>query len=214
MLSFLILLIFIYKMKSKEVLKILKITRPTLCKYVKQGKIRVIELPNGQYSYFEDDVYNMLGLPYERGCAIYSRVSTQKQKIDLENQEQTLIDFCNKNGIKIIKSYKDIGSGINFDRKEFQNLLFDIINNKIKKVYITYKDRLSRISFDMFKNLFKEYNCEIIILNDIDDPKTVEKEIFNEIISLIHCFSMKVYSNRRKKKLEIIKEDLENEISL
>ena len=37
--------------------------------------------------------------------------------------------------------------------------------------------------------------------------KLIEK-IFNEIISLIHCFSMKVYSNRRKEKLKLVEKDL------
>lgn len=60
----------------------------------------------------------------------------------------------------------------------------------------------------MFKKLFDNFNCEIIVLNDIDDEKLVEKEIFNEIINLIHCFSMKVYSNRRKEKLKLIEKDL------
>jgi len=63
----------------------------------------------------------------------------------------------------------------------------------------------------MFKNLFKEFSCEIIVLNDIDNNKTIEEEIITEIIDLIHCFSMKVYSNRRKDKLKNIKKELELE---
>lgn len=70
---------------------------------------------------------------------------------------------------------------------------------------------MSRISFDMFKNLFAEFNCEIVVLNDVEDSKTVEKEIFNEIISLIHCFAMRVYSSRRQKKLKCVEEDLKIE---
>jgi putative resolvase len=201
-------------MKSKNVLKILKVTRPTLTAYVKNGKIKTITLPNGFYEYDSNDVYKLAGLMQERISVTYSRVSTNKQKNDLDNQEKTLINYCNNNGIKISDSYKDIGSGINFDRKEFQRLLDDVINYKINKIFITYKDRLSRISFNMFKNLFSQFDCEIIVLNDIDDNKLIEQEIFNEIISLIHCFSMKVYSNRRKQKLNLIKQDLENEISL
>ncbi len=76
---------------------------------------------------------------------------------------------------------------------------------------MTYKDRLSRISFDMFKNLFSNFNCEIIVLNDVDDSKTVEKEIFSEIISMIHCFAMKMYSARRKAKMKNLEEDLKLE---
>lgn len=70
---------------------------------------------------------------------------------------------------------------------------------------------MSRISFDVFKNLFAEFNCEIVVLNDVEDSKTVEKEIFNEIISLIHCFAMRVYSSRRQKKLKCVEEDLKIE---
>lgn len=116
------------------------------------------------------------------------------------------------NGIKISDVYLDIGSGINYDRKEFQRLVDDVVNHRVSKIYITYKDRLSRISFDMFKKMFENFNCEIVVLNEVDDAQTVEKEIFNEIISLIHCFAMRVYSSRRKKKLKNVEEDLKIEI--
>ena len=38
-------------MKSNEVLSLLKVTRATLTKYVKEGKIKVTELGNGRYDY-------------------------------------------------------------------------------------------------------------------------------------------------------------------
>ena len=195
-------------MKTKQVLDLLQITRQTLCKYVRIGLIRVNEKPNKRYDYNNEDVYKIAYKGNERKSVIYARVSTSKQKNDLDNQVETISTFMSKNGIKINDIYKDIGSGINFDRREFQRLLNDVITNKIKAIYITYKDRLSRISFDMFRKLFDNFNCEIIVLNDIDDEKLVEKEIFNEIINLIHCFSMKVYSNRRKEKLKLIEKDL------
>ena len=65
----------------------------------------------------------------------------------------------------------------------------------------------------MFKRLFAEFGCEVIVINDTED-KTDETEIFEEIISMLHCFDMKMYSKRRKRKLEIVQEDLKNEISL
>ena len=200
-------------MKSAKVLKILHISRQTLVQYVKNKEIRVVELPNGFYDYNDDDVYRKAGLAVERLNVTYARVSTAKQKTDLTNQEQTLISYCNKNGIKVNKSYKDIASGMNFDRKQFKLLLDDILNYKVGKLYVTYKDRLSRISFDMFQRLFSEFGCEIVVINDTED-KADETEIFEEIISMLHCFAMKMYSKRRKRKLEIVQEDLKNEISL
>lgn len=198
-------------MKSNKVLKLLQVTRPTLCRYVKEGTIKVKKLPSGFYDYDEESVYKFLNKDLERKNIIYCRVSTAKQKKDLENQKKNVESYCLKNGIKISDVYSDIGSGINFDRKEFQRLVNDVVNHRISKVYITHKDRLSRISFELFKNLFSEFNCEIVVLNDTEDSKIVEKEIFNEIISLIHCFAMRVYSSRRQKKLKCVEEDLKIE---
>lgn len=201
-------------MKAKQVLKLLQVTRPTLCKYVRLGKVRGKLLPNGFYDYDEESVYKVLDKDIERSAAIYCRVSTPKQKNDLHNQRKTLEEYCNRNGVAVSRVYSDIGSGMNFDRKEFQRLVLDVVNHRVSRVYITYKDRLSRISYDMFKNLFAEFNCEIIPVNEVDDGKLVEKEVFNEIISLLHCFATKVYSARRRKKLNNVASDLELEDDL
>ena len=72
-------------MKAKDVLSLLRITRPTLTKYVKHGVIKVKTLPNGRYEYDEESVYNFLNKDVSRKTYIYARVSTAKQKKDLEN---------------------------------------------------------------------------------------------------------------------------------
>ena len=205
--------LYLCSMKSARVLKLLHISRATLVKYVKNKEIRVVELPNGFYDYNDEDVYRKARLADERYNVIYARVSTPKQKTDLQNQVKTLTEYCNRNGVKVSKSYQDVASGMNFDRKQFKILLDDVLSFKVSHIYVTYKDRLSRISFDMFKRLFSEFGCEIVVINDTED-KADETEIFEEIISMLHCFAMKMYSRRRKRKLELIEEDLKNEISL
>lgn len=202
-------------MKSSKVLKILNISRQTLVKYVKNGDIRVVMQANKQYDYNEEDVYRKAGLSENRVNVVYARVSTSKQKRDLENQAETLISYCNANGVKVDKVYKDIASGMNFERKQFRSMLEDVLNYRIRSIYITYKDRFSRISFDMFERLFLEYNCKIIVINKTESTtEDDEKEIFSDIISMLHCFAMKVYSRRRKKKMELIREDLKNELDI
>ena len=202
-------------MKSSKVLKILNISRQTLVKYVKNGDIRVVMQTNKQYDYNEEDVYRKAGLSENRVNVVYARVSTPKQKRDLENQAETLINYCNANGVKVDKVYKDIASGMNFDRKQFRSMLEDVLNYRISSIYITYKDRFSRISFDMFERLFLEYNCKIIVINKTESTtEDDEKEIFSDSISMLHCFAMKMYSRRRKKKMELIKEDLKNELDI
>lgn len=77
------------------------------------------------------------------------------------------------------------------------------MNNKVERLVITYKDRLSRVGFDLFNHLFKKHNCEIIAVSDTGNIKLDSEEIFEEIVSLLHCYSMKMYSKRRNNKIEI-----------
>lgn len=165
------------------------------------------------YIYNDDDVYRKAGISAERTNAVYARVSTAKQKKDLDNQVQSIIQYCNNNGIKIDKVFKDVASGMNFDRKQFRDMMNMVLDHKIDTIYITYKDRFSRISFDLFERLFMEYNCKIVVINaNNEQGENEEKEIFEEIVSMLHCYSMRMYSRRRKKKLELMEEDLKNDM--
>jgi len=63
---------------------------------------------------------------------------------------------------------------------------------------ITFKDRLTRTGFNFFENLFRRYGTEIVVINDYTSEKNDTEEIIEEIITLLHSYSMKFYSNRRK----------------
>ena len=196
-------------MKSHEVLNVLRITRPTLTKYVKEGLIKVTKLPNGWYDYDEESVYKFLNKDVKRKTYIYARVSTSSQKKDLENQIELLKQFCFSNGYTINGVYSDIASGISFEnRKQFFDLLDDVIDRTVERVVITYKDRLSRVGFNLFYHLFKRFDCEIVVMSDVGSQKLDSEEIFEEIVSLLHCYSMKLYSKRRLNK---IKEAIESD---
>jgi len=82
-------------------------------------------------------------------------------------------------------------------------LLDEVIDGRVEKIIITYKDRLSRVGFDLFHHLFEKFGTEIIVISEIGSIKLDSEEIFEEIVSLLHCYSMKLYSKRKKK---VIKE--------
>lgn len=194
-------------MKASEVMKTLRISRSTLLNYKNAGKIRVTQLHNGHYDYNNDDIYQLMNGDQQRMNIIYSRVSTHEQKNDLQNQESLLKQFCLNQGLTINRSYKDIASGISFeDRKEFFELLDLILDYKVDKVIITHKDRLSRVGFDLFKTLFDKFGVEIVVISEIGNEKLDSEEVFEEIVSLLHCYSMKMYSKRNQNKNNAIKE--------
>ena len=192
-------------MKAKQALNILRITRPTLTKYVKNGVIKVEKLPNGRYEYDDESVYSFLNKDISRNTVVYARVSTYKQKKDLQNQIELLKNFCFQNGWQINSVYQDIASGISFEkRKDFFRMLDEIIANRIERVVISYKDRLSRVGFELFHHLFKKFGTEIIVMSEVGSTKLDSQEVFEEIVAMLHCYSMKLYTKRRKQKVQEI----------
>lgn len=168
-------------------------------------------MPNGQYDYDRKSVEALFNGGIPRQTYIYARVSTAKQKIDLANQIELLKRFCFERGYSISEVFSDVASGINFDRrKEFFSMLDLIIDGRCERVVITYKDRLSRVGFSLFKHLFERFNCEIVVMSEVGNPKLDSEEIFEKIVSLLHCYSMKLYSKRRVAKLkEALTDDID-----
>lgn len=159
-------------MKAGEVLKILKISRPTLKKLREENIIKSTKLLSGYYDFDEESVYLYLNKGVKRKNYIYARVSTNKQKQDLINQVNILKNFCFQQGIQINGIYQDIASGIDFEkRKQFFDMLDDILDKKVNNVIITYKDRLSRVGFNLFKYLFKKFGTNIIIMSEVGSEK-------------------------------------------
>lgn len=198
-------------MKANEVLKLLKVTRQTLGNYVKRGLIRVTVLKNGRYEYDSESVYSFLNKNVVRKTVVYARVSTGKQKKDLENQIALLKNYAMMNGIQLGTIYRDIASGISFEkREEFFTMLDEIIAGKICTVLIAYKDRMNRVGFELFTHLFQQFGCKVVVISEVGSPKLDSAEIFEEIVSLLHCYSMKLYSARKRKKVEeLVKEESE-----
>ena len=197
-------------MFSKDVLRILQVTRPTLTKYVKTGIIRVHVMPNGHYDYNEEDVYRFLNKKEKRKIYIYARVATPKQKPDLKNQIQQLKQFCLANGYTVNGVFSDIASGIIFEkRKGLFDLLDDVLAGRVERIVVTYKDRLSRDAYDLLDYLFQKYNCELVVMSEVGSEKLDSQEVFEDMVSLLHCYSMKLDSSHRKpkKNKEAIEDD-------
>lgn len=197
-------------MKSKDVLAKLGVTRPTLCKYVKDGVIKVTKKKNGQYDYDENSIYQFLGLKFESKHKVnvsYSRVSTQAQVNQLKEQTIRIYNSCIARNVVLDEQIEDIKSGMDVNRKGFQRLIERVLKGEIGFVVIENKDRLTRFNFDTLEFIFKYFGTQIVVLNDSIDNKTYEQELTDDLISIIHYFTMKSYSHRRK--LDRIRKELE-----
>ena len=195
-------------MKAKEVLQILKVTRQTLTKYVKEGRVKVTVKGNGQYDYDSDSVYKLLNKDIERKTYIYARVSTAKQKKELDNQVQLLKTFCFQNGYVLNGVYQDIASGISFEkRKEFFDLLDEVLAGKVKRVIVTYKDRLTRVGFELFSYLFAKHGCELIVMSELGSKTFDSEEVFDDVVNLLDNYSLNLDKKNINKTFKELLED-------
>jgi predicted site-specific integrase-resolvase len=126
--------------------------------------------------------------------AIYARVSTPKQKDDLTRQVEYIEMFCVANGWHIDKVYKDIGSGLNDNRQQLNQLLS---NDKMTRVVISDKDRLTRFGFNYIKKLLENKNCNIVVINN---ASTDTDDLMQDFVSVITSMAARVYGLRRHKR--------------
>ena len=191
-------------LSSKEFRTKYRISSATLWRRVHVGTVKTKELYGSTY-YLDEDPSNDASMNI-----IYCRVSNTKQQADLKRQETILREYCVSNGIIPDKVISDIASGMNENRKGLQELISLVKDGKVKTVYVSYKDRLTRFGFDYFVYLFNLFGTDIKVVN-LTSEEDFQQELTQDFISILHHFSMKLYSNRRKE-LKKLKSEMEAEI--
>jgi len=193
---------------SKKIRQILQITPQCLYQMRITGRIDAKRISDKKYLFKLPEIFESHQDPK---IAIYARVSTPKQKKDLDNQINCIRQFVVSNG-NIVDNrlvFSDIASGMNENRKGLNDLISEIISGTVNKVVISNRDRLTRFGYGYLKSLFERYNCEIVEVNLTED-KTFEQELTDDLIAIIHHFSMKFYG-KRKNKLKKFENDIKIE---
>ena len=185
-------------MKAREVRDILKVTQKTLNVYVKTGKLHPVVVNPNHYEYDRDEVYSLVKKTRQRINVTYARVSLPKQKNDLKTQNDRLYDFVTRNGYTLGEQIEDVKSGMAFsERKGFMKLLGMVVDDKVDNVFVENRDRLARFGFQLLDEVFKAHGTKIVVMSEADN-KSYEQELTDDLISIIHYYSMKSDSNRRR----------------
>lgn len=97
---------------------------------------------------------------------------------------------------------------MNENRCGFNDLIDKVLNKDISTIVISNRDRLTRFGYGYFESLFKKFGVKIIEVN-ASDEQSFQDELTNDLIAIIHHFSMKFYG-KRKNTLKKIEKDLES----
>lgn len=176
---------------SKEASEILGLHPNTLRRYAKEGKINFIRTVGGNRRY---DVESFL-LPdrKEKYTIVYCRVSSDKQKDDLERQVSVMSETYPEAII-----IKDIGSGINYNRKGIKTLLELLLRGDRISLVVAHRDRLARFGTELFEFLLKSNGGELVVLSD--EEKSSEQKLTEDLLTILHVFSCRMHGSRKYKK--------------
>jgi predicted site-specific integrase-resolvase len=186
----------------------------TLRTWDKEGRLKPHYVAESGHRYYvEQQIYDVLRLPLQDKSKMtigYCRVSSHKQKDDLERQVNNVKTYM------IAKGYSfdiitDIGSGINYNNKGLNQLISMITNGEINKIVIMNKDRLLRFGFELIENLCSMYGSEIEVIDQTE--KTEEQELVEDLIQIVTVFSCRLQGKRAHKAKKLIKELLEDDNS-
>ena len=192
-----------------EFSKILGVSAQTLRNWDKKGKLHPHHTSSNGYRYYSHEQLNQvmnIKPNLDRIVIGYCRVSSNKQKDDLERQIENMKLYLIAQG-KPFKIISDIGSGINYKKKGLQELIKLISQNKVEKVVVLYKDRLLRFGFELVEYIASLHNCDIEIIDNTE--KIEQQELVEDLAQIITVFSCKLQGKRANKARKLVKELVE-----
>lgn len=198
-----------------EFAKLIGKTEQTLRNWDRNNRLKPAYIaPSGFRYYSEEQLNHFLGIdkkPINKKVIGYCRVSSQKQKDDLERQITYVKEYMIAKGYQF-EIITDIGSGINYNKQGLNKLVDMVTNGEVKKIVVLYKDRLIRFGFELIENICNKYGTTIEIIDNTE--KTEEQELVEDLIQIITVFSYKLQGKRANKAKKMIKELMEDDKDL
>ena len=193
-----------------EFSKILGVSAQTLRNWDKNGKLHPHHTSSNWYRYYSHEQLNQvmnIKPNLDRIVIGYCRVSSNKQKDDLERQIENMKLYLTSQG-KPFEIISDIGSGINYKKKGLKELIRRISQNKVEKVVVLYEDRLLRFGFELVEYIASLYNCDIEIIDNTEKPE--QQELVEDLVQIITVFSCKLQGKRANIARKLVKELIED----
>ena len=186
--------------KPQEFAEMIGVSVKTLQRWDNDKKLKAYRSPTDRRYYTHKQYVDYMGDGNSKHgkTVIYTRVSTSNQKDDLNNQVEFLKQYANAKGIIVDEIFEDIGSGLNYNRKKWNQLLDDVMENQVKLILVSHQDRFVRFGFDWFERFCKKFNVEIVVVKN--EKLSPQEELVQDIVSILHVFSCRLYGLRKYKK--------------
>ena len=189
-------------------------TVQTLRNWDKNGTLKPSHITSGGTRYYSQEQLNhFLGLKsktnMDKKIIGYCRVSSHKQKDDLERQIENVRAYMYAKGYQF-EIISDIGSGLNYNKKGLNQLIDMITNSEVDKIVVLYKDRLIRFGYELIENICEKYGTKIEVIDNTE--KIEEQELVEDLIQIVTVFSCRLQGKKANQAKKMIKELIEDDI--
>ena len=187
--------------RPNEFAKLIGKSTSTLRRWDREGVLSPKRTPGNQRYYTDEDlrcIFNSEKARTPRKTVVYCRVSSSGQKGDLTSQVKAMETYCLGAGIAVDEWLNEIGGGLNFKRKVFLKLMKSIRMGEVEHLLVAHKDRLARFAFELIEELASWYECKITVVNQ--ESLSPQQEMVEDLMSIIHTFSCRLYGLRNYKK--------------
>ena len=195
--------------------EMLGITTKTLKIWTNEKKIKSYRTAGNHRRFRVEDIENFLGegiqsIKTKKNVFVYCRVSTKKQAEsgNLERQKERLINYCSEKEYNILHIYEEVASGLNDNRRELAKMFRRI--EEVNCIVVEYSDRLARFGINYLK-AFARYSGVQIEAVEQKEKLEHNEEMVKDLISIVTCFSARLYGARGGKKLKKVIAELETE---
>src|SRR2546422_517873 len=173
----------------------------TLQKWDRKGILNAHRSPTNRRYYTHDQYLAYRGVvAQEQGLTIvYARLSGVAQKPDLVNQINALEVYCNQHTIRVDEWMQDIGSGLNYKRKQFNRLMEMVELGQVRRIVIAHRDRLVRFGFSYFEAFCERHHTKIVVING--ESLSPEQELVRDLIAIVTVFSARLHGLRSYRKV-------------
>jgi predicted site-specific integrase-resolvase len=175
---------------SREAARILDVCPNSLRKWADNGEINCIRTKSGQRRY---DVDSYIGKSTDSTTICYCRVSSHKQRDDLERQVEFL-----RNQYPTAEFVKDIGSGLNFKRKGLKTILERAMSGINITLVVAHRDRLARFGIELIRQVIEQSGGKLVVLEET--LLSPEQELTNDLRNIVRVFSARMRGLRSYKK--------------
>lgn len=164
--------------------------KSTISKMHMAGKLppelQVEQLPNGRY-------YVIVPPENDGRCVVYARVSSNDQREDLDRQVGRVTEWATRQGYRPDEVVKEIGSGLNGNRRKLRRLVAD---HTVRTIVVEHRERLCRFGFEYLEAALAGRGAGIVVMDEAE----VDDDLVRDVTEVMTSLCARLYGRRSAKR--------------